>query len=176
MSSIQSFLRQRNVANSLLQAPVNNCYYTFVAGSGNYVGNYPPGYMVLADASIATAAAVSPGLLIRDMGKTIKAPIGVLANTPILNPAATEGFFREVQLINPVAAVSATGSTTFGVGNGVAGGAAAGTLPSAGNAGSDGYGTFYIPIVIDGTLATSAGTQATIATLPTTYLPLGGQM
>jgi hypothetical protein len=174
MSSIQSFLRQRNVANTIFQAPTNACYYNFVAGSGNYVGNYPPGYMALASADIAAAAGVSPGLLIRDMGKTIKAPIGVLANTPILNPAATEGFFREVQLIAPVAAVSATGSTTFGVGAGVAG-SAAGTVP-AGNAGFNGYGTFYIPIVIDGTLATSAGTQASIAVLPTSYLPIGGQM
>jgi hypothetical protein len=166
MSSIQSFLRQRNVANSLLQAPINNCYYNFVAGSGNYIGNYPPGYMVAASGDVAAAAAVSPGLLIRDMGKTIKAPIGT-------STTATEGFFREVQLIAPVAAVSATGSTTFGVGAGVAGNAA-GTLPSAGNAGSDGYGTFYIAIVIDGTLATSDG--VTKAVLPTTYLPLGGQM
>jgi hypothetical protein len=167
MSSIQSFLRQRNVANSLLQAPTTaGCYYNFVAGPGNYVGNYPPGYMVAADGAVAAIAA-RDSLLIRDMGKTIKAVIGTG------NVAATEGFFREVQLISPVAAVSATGSTTFGVGAGVAGNAA-GTLPSAGNAGSDGYGTFYIAIVIDGTLATSDG--VTKAVLPSPYLPLGGQM
>jgi hypothetical protein len=165
MSSIQSFLRQRNVANSLLQAPTTaGCYYNFVSGPGNYVGNYPPGYMVAAEAAIAAAAAAQ-SLLIRDMGKTIKAPIGT-------SVTATEGFFREVQLIAPVASVSATGSTTFGVGSGVAGGAA-GTVP-AGNTGFDGYGTFYIPIVIDGTLATSDG--STRAVLPVPYLPLGGQM
>ena len=166
MSSIQSFLRQRSQTSTFFQAPTNACYYNFVAGSGNYVGNYPPGYMALASADISAAAGVSPGLLIRDMGKTIKAPIGT-------GVTATEGFFREVQLIAPVAAVSATGSTTFGVGAGVAG-SAAGTLPSAGNAGFNGYGTFYIPIVIDGTLATSDGT--TKAVLPTSYLPIGGQM
>ena len=180
MSSIQSFLRQRSQTSTFFQAPTNACYYTFVAGPGNYVGNYPPGYMMLADAyipaTVLAAASTTQPLLIRDMGKTIKAPIGVLNATPILSPAATEGFFREVQLINPVAAVSATSSTTFGVGNGATGGAAAGTLPSAGNAGSDGYGTFYIPIVIDGTLATSAGTQLTAAALPIPYLPIGGQM
>jgi hypothetical protein len=165
MSSIQGFLRQRNVANSLLQAPTTaGCYYNFVAGSGNYVGNYPPGYMVAASEDIA-AAASAQSLLIRDMGKTIKAPIGT-------GVTATEGFFREVQLIRPVAAVSATGSTTFGVGAGVAG-SAAGTVP-AGNAGFNGYGTFYIAIVIDGTLATSDG--STTAVLPSPYLPLGGQM
>lgn len=166
MSSIQSFLRQRNVANSLLQAPTTaGCYYNFVALSGNYVGNYPPGYMVAASGDVA-AAASAQSLLIRDMGKTIKAPIGT-------GVTATEGFFREVQLIRPVAAVSATGSTTFGVGAGISGNAA-GTLPSAGNAGSDGYGTFYIAIVIDGTLATSDG--STTAILPSPYLPIGGQM
>jgi len=166
MSSIQGFLRQRNQATSLLQAPTTaGCYYNFVAGSGNYIGNYPPGYMVAASADIAAAASAN-SLLIRDMGKTIKAVIGTG------NAAATEGFFREVQLIKPVAAVSATGSTTFGVGAGVAG-SAAGTVP-AGNAGFDGYGTFYIAIVVDGTLATSDG--STTAVLPSPYLPLGGQM
>lgn len=160
MSSIQSFLRQRNQATSLLQAPTNACYYVFVAGPGNYIGNYPPGYMQLA----AALPAPDAGSLIRDMGKTIKAPIGT-------NVAATAGFFREVQLITPVAAVSATGSTTFGVGLNSAGAA---VQPGAGNVGDAGYGTYYIPIIIDGTLATSDGT--TLAVLPSTYLPLGGQM
>lgn len=164
MSSIQSFLRQRNQATSLLQAPTNACYYVFVAGPGNYIGNYPPGYMQLAAALPAPAA----GSLIRDMGKTIKAPIGVAG---VVAATATSGFFREVQLITPVAAVSATGNTTFGVGINSAGAA---VQPGAGNAGDDGYGTYYIPIIIDGALATSDG--STLAVLPSTYLPLGGQM
>ena len=141
MSSIQSFLRQRNLATSLLQAPTNNCYYVFVPTQGNYVGNYPPGYVQL--------AAVNP--------------------TNVAGPQA--GFFREVQLITPVPAVAPTGSTTFGVGINSLG---AGNLPSAGNAGDAGYGTYYIPIVVDGSLATEDG--STVATLPTTYLPLGGQL
>ena len=167
MSSIQSFLRQRNLATSLLQAPTNNCYYVFVPTQGNYVGNYPPGYVQLAAVN-PTNVAGPQGSLVRDMGKTIKAPIGVAG---VLDPAATAGFFREVQLITPVPAVAPTGSTTFGVGINSLG---AGNLPSAGNAGDAGYGTYYIPIVVDGSLATEDG--STVATLPTTYLPLGGQL
>jgi hypothetical protein len=161
MSSIQSFLRQRNVANSIFQAPTNpaDCYYTFVAGPGNYVGNYPPGYM-----SQVSAVPVGRGNLLRDMGKTIKAPIGENAN-------AKSGFFREVQFIDPQAAVSAVGSTNFGVGVGSLG---AGNLPSAGNAGDAGYGTYYLAIVVDGTLATN-GTGSN-AVLATPYPPFGGQM
>ena len=145
MSSIQSFLKQRNPATSIIQAPDNDCYYIFVAGPGNYVGNYPPGYMQLASVN---PALIPQGTLLRDMGKTIKAPIGT-------NPAATAGFFQEVQFIAPQA------SNTFGVGQGSQG---AGTLPSAGNAGDAGYGTYYLATVIDGTLATSNGT--TTAVLP----------
>jgi hypothetical protein len=107
---------------------------------------------------------IGQGTLIRDMGKTIKTVIGTSAG-------ATAGFFREVQMITPVAVASATASTTFGVGFASQG---AQTLPSAGNVGDSGYGTYYIPIIIDGTIATSNGT--TTATLPTNYLPLGGQM
>jgi hypothetical protein len=153
MSSIQSFLRQRNVANTIFQAPTNDCYYNFIADNGNYVGNYPPGHMELASASVAEGAA---GSLIRDMGKTIKAPLGTLSS-------ATSGFFREVQLITPVVAST---SSSFGVQGGAAG-------PNSGNAG---YDTYYIPIIVDGTIATSNGTLAGKAELPTNYIPFGGQM
>lgn len=174
MSSIQSFIRQRSQANTIFSAPVAppgpgpvaaGCYYVFVAGPGNYVGNYPPGYMQAVD--IPTGK----GSLIRDMGKTIKAVIGSSdLPVPVL-AGATAGFFRQIQFIDPQAAVSATGSTTFGVGTGSQG---AGTLPSAGNAGDAGYGTYYIPIIVDGTLATSNGVD--IATVPNPYLSIGGQM
>jgi hypothetical protein len=164
MSSIQSFLRQRHQTTSYIDAPANDCYYIFVPASGNYVGNYPPGYL-----QKTSAIPADKGTLLRDMGKTIKAPIGV---SGVVDPNATAGFFRAVQFIFPVASVSATGSTTFGVGIGSAG---AGTLPTAGNAGDTGYGTYYIPVIVDGTLATSAGTQATVATQPQ-YGELNGQM
>lgn len=146
MSSIQRFLKQRNLATSIIQAPDNDCYYIFVAAPGNYVGNYPPGYMQLASVN---PALIPQGTLLRDMGKTIKAPIGT-------NPSATAGFFQEVQFIAPQPS-----SGTFGVGQGSQG---AGTLPSAGNAGDAGYGTYYLATAIDGTLATSDGT--TTAVLP----------
>lgn len=160
MSSIQSFLRQRNVANTIFQAPTTSgCYYTFVAGSGNYVGNYPPGYM-----SAVSGVPEGKGTLVRDMGKTIKAPIGT-------GVSATSGFFREIQFIDPQPAVSATGSTTFGVGIGSQG---AGVLPAAGNVGDAGYGTYYLAIVVDGTLATSNGVATAVLASP--YPPFGGQM
>jgi len=114
---------------------------------------------------------VGQGTLIRDMGKTIKA-VNVQA-TGTLNSAATPGFFREIQMITPVTIASATASSTFGVGFASQTGQ---TLPSAGNVGDTGYGTYYIPIVIDGTIASADGTAANVATLPSSYLPLGGQM
>lgn len=159
MTSVQKFLRQRYVPNTILQAPTNECYYVFVPTAGNYVGNYPPGYVSL--------AAINPvpdqGALIRDMGKTIKCPISADGVT-----FGSSGFFREVQVLDQAAmtVATATSSVTFGVGTNSA---AAQTLPSAGNPGDRGYGTYYIPIVIEGTLASGA-------VLPTTYLPLGGQM
>lgn len=166
MSSIQSFIRQRSQANTIFSAPTTRgCYYVFVAGPGNYVGNYPPGYMQAIDIP------EGKGSLIRDMGKTIKAVIGNSALPVPILAGATAGFFREIQFIDPQAAVSATGSTTFGVGKGSQG---AGYLPAGGNAGDAGYGTYYIPIIVDGTLATSNGVD--IATVPNPYLPLGGQM
>ena len=70
-----------------------------------------------------------------------------------------------------ISLISATGSTTFGVGSGSQG---AGVLPAAGNAGDSGYGTYYLAIVVDGTLATSNG--VTPAVLASPYPPFGGQM
>ena len=90
MSSIQSFLRQRSQTSTFFQAPTNACYYNFVAGPGNYVGNYPPGYMALAVANPVPSA----GSLIRDMGKTV------------VSSART---FRKVQYVIST-------NSTFGVG------------------------------------------------------------
>jgi hypothetical protein len=117
------------------------------------------------------AVPADKGSLIRDMGKTIKAVNVQTGGT--LNAGATPGFFREIQFISPVTISSATASSTFGVGIGSQG---AQTLPSAGNVGDTGYGTYYIPIIIDGTIASADGTAANVATLPSSYLPLGGQM
>jgi hypothetical protein len=169
MTSVQKFLRQRIVTSTILQAPTNqNCYYTFIPTSGNYVGNYPPGYVFSVPADAFEAFPALNTLLIRDMGKTIKCPASATSAVPA--PGATSGFFREVQLISPVTIASATASSNFGVI-----GTAAQSIPS-GNVGDAGYGTFYIPIIIDGTIASLDGTIANAVNLPSNYLPLGGQM
>ena len=97
------------------------------------------------------------------MGKTISA---------YSLPAGSTGFFRAVQLIRPVAAESATASTTFGVGIGSQG---ASTQSTAGNTGDFGYGTYYLPIVMNDGAIASVG-DIISANLPYPYLPLGGQM
>jgi len=169
MSSVQKFLRQRIVTSTILQAPTNQgCYYAFIPTSGNYVGNYPPGYVFPVPAAAFEAFPGLANLLIRDMGKTIKCVPSATSAAPAAG--ATPGFFREVQLIAPVTVASATASSNFGVI-----GTAAQSIPS-GNVGDTGYGTFYIPIIIDGTIASTDGTIANAVTLPSTYLPLGGQM
>ena len=141
MSSVQSFLKQRVPSATFFNAPADNgCYYQLLAASGNLTGNYPPGYMV------AKAASVE-GLLIRDMGKTIKAKVGADANN-----TQQAGFFRAVQLIDPTKL------------NGVIGNA-----PVASDVGNKGYETYYLATVVD-------GTKATNAVLPFPYVPNGGSM
>ena len=153
MTSVQRFLRQRSVGNTTLSVPATpgTDLYVFIATSGNYVGNYPPGVMVTATAAGANLPALPAGTVLRDMGKTIQASVS--AGTSPYTDAGTLGFFREVQIVSPVTVATATSSSTFGVGVGSAG---AGTLPGvlpAGNAGDDGYGTFYLAIVVDGVVA-----------------------
>ena len=140
MSSVQSFLKQVNpsmrcsyVASSEL-ASLGARAFEFVPVSGNYVANYPPGAMVLASNStnsalqnaIANAASVSGGapnqslFVLRDMGKTIFAPI---ASTEAVAQAGTAlsayGHFRQVQLLAPQAVssnqVGGAGANVFGV-------------------------------------------------------------
>ena len=168
MTSVQRFLRQRSVGNTTLSVPATpgTDLYVFIATSGNYVGNYPPGVMVTATSAGANLPGSLPaGTVLRDMGKTIQASVS--AGTSPYTDAGTLGFFREVQIISPVTVATATSSTTFGVGDGAAG---AGTLPGvlpAGNAGDDGYGTFYLAIVVDGVVASGplgVGTAALSAT------------
>ena len=154
MSSVQSFLRQRVTGSTMLQGPspaVPNTYFTFVAGPGNYVGNYPPGAMVDASANVnalllnVTGAEVSAPVL-RDMGKTIKT--SVVASTFV----GTPGFFREVQVLIPSIVEFPTSATASGVI-----GQLPGSLPApGGNAGDAGYATFYLPIVVGGVVASTA--------------------
>lgn len=132
MSSVQSFLRQRVVGNTLLTIDTANLY-VMVAATGNYQGNYPPGTMLAAAAGVAGG---SPTIA-RDMGKTITAAVN----------GGTLGAFRAVQLLTPVTLASATAASNFGV---------QGSVPAsitAGNAGDMGFNTFYVPIVNGGVIA-----------------------
>jgi hypothetical protein len=157
MTSVHKMLRQRDQATSILDAvdPTGNYWY-LVPTSGNYVGNYAPGYMMPVPPSQIPA-----GTLIRDMGKTVRAPI-------FFGYQSTPGFFRAVQLITPVGAVSATGNTTFGV---------YGNAPRSfrpGNIGDMGYRTYYIIINVNGSYGTVDGETPIPSAVP--YPLLGGQM
>jgi hypothetical protein len=168
MSSCQSFLRQRVTGSTVLVPPATTAgnYFTFVSGPGNYVGNYPPGWMVEAGANVAgllnAYGATVNNTVLRDMGKTIKA--SVATNAAGAAPLGTPGFFREVQLLVP--SVSATPLTATN--NGVIG-QLPGSLPAGGNSGDGGYATFYIPIVVSGVVAGTAASPS----LPLTIAPAG---
>jgi hypothetical protein len=164
MSSCQSFLRQRVTGSTVLPAVLATDLYVFVAGPGNYVGNYPPGAMVPA----ATAGAVLPtlpaGVVLRDMGKTIKASVASSAAITVVGTTfGTPGFFREVQLLVPSTVATPLTASPFGVGIGAGGAANGAQSYPAGNTGDAGYGTFYIPIVVGGVVASNSTSTAPLA-------------
>lgn len=157
MSSVSRFLRQRIVGNTLAPYTAGELVYVLIPGAGNYVGNYPnspfgasPGYVV--QQSIQNLS----GAVYRDMGKTIYCAVGSNGTS---GPSAqsTPGFFREVQIITPSLVANPLAVTTFGVGgsgaNNAAGTGLPGALPAGGNTGDAGYSTFYIPIVVNGIVA-----------------------
>jgi hypothetical protein len=157
MTSVTSFLRQVNTANQFVGAgglgTLAGIAYEFVPTSANYVGNYPPGAMVLATTASSGIAGqianaiVAPNAnataIIRDMGKTVYAGV---ASTEVLAQAGTvgtnSGWFRQYQLLllNPITSnnfIGGTSGTTFGV-NGTQ---ASGYTP---------YLTFYLPSAVAG--------------------------
>jgi hypothetical protein len=178
MSSVTRFIRQVPVsttyydAGSVLSASpgaIGNAY-AFVPDASNYVGNYTPGSMVNAAAAstsavgsglfnlitttIAGTVGGAAGLILRDMGKTIKA-----AYTNAAGTLGTDvGFFREVQLLNP----KALGLTTNTVIGGVNGSNFGVIGPS------PDYLTFYIPVTV-------AGVRGPVPT-QNAYAVAGGQM
>jgi len=88
-----------SVLRSTRQIPLSTTYYNaagvttsnayeFVSSAGNTVGNYPPGYV-----QALTSLPSLTGKVLRDMGKTISAPVGDLSGAV--------GFFRQVQLLAP---------------------------------------------------------------------------
>jgi len=185
MSSVQSFLRQRLPGNTQLALPSglnpNTGLYVLVAGPGNYVGNYPNGVGYVTtlgyaanNQSILPAGALT-GAVIRDMGKTIFASASS-SNSQTSTPTdlGTPGWWREIQVLFPSNVANATASSPFGVGIGASNvgnfGTLGGTYP-AGNPADDGYGTFYIPIVVNGVFpGPSTGSNVVTPTLANSQL------
>lgn len=112
MSSVTRFLKQVNPAASYLSIGdlVSNratVVYEFVPSVGNVVGNYPPGFVQLASAALQVRLAELAGsqCIVRDMGKTILAPIASLTGNV--------GRFRQVQILLPT--FQGAANNTFGV-------------------------------------------------------------
>jgi hypothetical protein len=157
MTSVTRFLRQATPGlSTYLASSQATIIYVFVPSSGNYVGNYPPGYMrEVPNGSIGlpnSQNGLQPSSYsLRDMGKTVVAGLSTDSGVTIGVPT----YFRAVQVIFP----TLTGDPAFGVQ-----GSYPGTLPS-GNPGDMGYNTFYIREIVGG-----VGNIASAAAL------LGGQL
>ena len=141
MSSVTRFLKQFDVSQSYLSVPSSlTSLYEFVP-SGTVTGNYPAGTVraVTGDAetAIVRQSAVSPNLILRDMGKTITA--GTTAAPTVI------GRYRQVQLL--AARDLNAANNTFGV---------------VGEAAYN-YFTLYIPVPVGGVLG--AAPLAVIAPL-----------
>ena len=150
MSSVQSFLKQVPAGLSFVNPDsLTASCYDFVPASGNYVGNYPPGYVVPAASSglstaLSNAKLVANGqFLLRDMGKTIYCPYAATIGGSLTT--APSGFFREYQLlvVNPI-------SATYGFIGGVNGNNFGVVGPSVSTSGSSTYCTLYLPSVVAG--------------------------
>jgi hypothetical protein len=167
MSSVTRFIRQVPVSASYYNAvtilgATSTMVFELVASASNIVGNYPPGYVQTASAALqaalsdaVTAASGAGNLVLRDMGKTIFAPVGSLGGN--------SSYFRQVQLINPSAITAAQGfaggvsGQTFGVLGGQ-------NIPDA----NTDFLTFYIPVAVAGVKGPQVNTQA--------FVVAGGQM
>jgi len=145
--------------------------FEFAPAASNYVGNYPPGLvgpagpqLIAAFANASAAATAASGVVIlRDMGKTIFAPIATsYANLVAGTAGSNYGYFRQVQLLIPGAISSTQGfiGGTSGSNFGVQGAA---NVPDA----YTDYFTFYVPVTIGGILGTGSTVLTPIA---------GGQM
>jgi len=161
MSSVTRFIRQIPASASHLNAATvvanaASMVYELVPSASNVVGNYPPGHMQLASAALVAAiGAAGANVVLRDMGKTILAPVTSLSGN--------QGFFRQVQLIAPAALSASQGfnggsaGSTFGV-------LGASNVPDA----YTDYLTFYIPVSVAGVNYGPVGVNA--------YPVAGGQM
>jgi hypothetical protein len=168
MSSVTRFLRQIPAGQqyyagltvngtTITSATLATAAYVFVPTSANYVGNYPPGFVIPASqdpSSNGVLNALTTGLanttiVLRDMGKTIYAPTGsTLVNAQLQTQF---GFFREVQALVPQP-ISAT-SGIIGGPNGSVFGVYGGSTTN----GYVTYGTFYLPTNVGGVYANPSG-------------------
>jgi hypothetical protein len=191
MSSVTRFIRQipqsttyYNAAGLItgsLTAGASGIY-EFIPSSSNYVGNYPNGFNDTSGGFVApcgqnlasalnqaySTTTLGAGLVLRDMGKTIFAPIGTTTGQTFTAPTTTApnptwGYFRQVQLLLP---------GTITQGPGFMGGTTGNTFGVLGAANTPDiytdYLTFYIPVSIGGITGAVVNTQA--------YALAGGQM
>lgn len=134
MSSVQRFIRQIQPDNTYYSAATvlaTPATYAFeLVPSAGAIGNYPAGYMAAATGALVTALTASTyaanSALLRDMGKTIRAPVGSVSGNV--------GYFRQVQLLVPSHA---------GVAANVQGAVSAPGVNTP-------YLTFYVPVAIAG--------------------------
>jgi len=155
MSSVTRFIRQVPLSttyysvNAAVLAGTN--LYEFQPTAANYVGNYPPGFMVVASSGANLACLTTAGtdvtLVLRDMGKTIYAQI--------TNSSGNGGWFRQVQVLKPTAITAAQGfiGGTSGQNFGVLGAA---SVPTSNTE----YFTFYIAVPVGGVLPAAFVTGA----------------
>ena len=147
MSSVTRFIRQINNNNAYVAASANlftatPAAYELVPDAGNVVGNYAPGFMRAAPNSLigAIKALENSNPVLRDMGKTVRAPLG--------SASGAIGYFRQVQLLVP----SGESGNFIGGPSGHVGGVV-GSSPDAYSP----YLTFYVPVVVYGVNAVPAG-------------------
>ena len=141
MSSVTRFIKQVPLSTTYYSVPTTMLssaagVYEFVPSTGNTVGNYAPGFMQTASAALTAAllvAGASTNLVLRDMGKTVRAPVTSLTGTV--------GFFRQVQLLAPA------GAGVLGDNN----------TPDA----YTDFFSFYIPVPVAGMTAVAALSLAT---------------
>ena len=109
MSSVTSFIRQIPLATTYYTcASGTTPFFDFYPTTTNYVGNYPPGFMV---ANTLNTNTLPVGFILRDMGKTIKADVS--------GAFGSFGYFREVQVLVPTSfaegCLGGLGTNTGGV-------------------------------------------------------------
>lgn len=161
MSSVQRFLRQVPTGQALYSnnqlADIASAACEFIPTSDNYVGNYPPGFVIPAQAAtVAAIKTAAVGLssslpLVRDMGKTIFAPTATsLANAQAGTGDGNNGYFRQVQVLVPQA-INSTQGYMGGVSGSVFG--VVGGSPTS----TSSYLTVYVPAAVAGVLNVPSG-------------------